>query len=191
MKPVKKQNIKALTETAILTAMTVVLSFIKIVPLPLGGSVTLFSMLPLCVLSVRRGVKWGLSGGIVYAVIKLMLNLGEIISWGLTPAALIGCMLFDYLIAFTVIGLAGCLRTHGRAGILGGTAFALFLRFCSHLISGVFIFDAWVPEGWANPFVYSVAYNGAFMLPELLMVVLALFFLTKTAAFREILGEQQ
>ena len=185
----KTANIKALTETAVLTAMTVVLSFIKIVPLPLGGSVTLFSMLPLCVLSVRRGVKWGLSGGIVYACIKLLLNIGEIISWGLTPAALAGCMVFDYLIAFTVIGLAGCLRTHGREGILAGTAIALFLRFCSHLLSGVLIFDAWTPDGWANPFVYSVVYNGGFMLPELLMVLAALFVLTKTAAFREILGK--
>ena len=182
----KKQNIRALTETAVLTAMTVVLSFIKIVPLPLGGSVTLFSMLPLCVLSVRRGVKWGLSGGIVYACIKLMLNLGEIISWGLTPAALIGCICFDYLIAFTVIGLSGCLRSHGRAGILAGTALALFLRFCSHLISGVLIFDAWVPDGWADPFVYSVAYNGAFMLPELLMVLAGLLVLLKTPIFKVI-----
>ena len=181
------RSVRRLTETALMLAVATVLSLIKLVHLPFGGSITLFSMLPLCVLSVRRGVKWGLSGGIVYACIKLMLNLGEIISWGLTPAALAGCMVFDYLIAFTVIGLAGCLRTHGRAGILAGTAIALFLRFCSHLLSGVLIFDAWTPDGWANPFVYSVVYNGGFMLPELLMVLAALFVLTKTAAFREIL----
>ena len=175
----KKLNIRALTETAILTAMTVILSFIKIVPLPLGGAITLCSMLPLCVLSIRRGLKWGLAGGLVYAVIKLMLGIGEVISWGLTPAALIGCIFFDYLFAYTPIGLAGIFRHHGRWGMLAGSAFALFLRFLSHLLSGTLIFDAWTPEGWGSPFLYSVAYNGAYMLPELILTGIAVYIMAR------------
>lgn len=190
MKKYSADRIRILAETAILTAMTVVLSFCKIVSLPLGGAITLCSMLPLCVLSVRRGVRWGLAGAFVYSVIKLMLALGEIISWGLTPQALIGCIFFDYLFAFSAIGLAGCFRKHGRAGMLSGTFLALFLRFCMHLTSGTLIFDAWTPDGWANPFIYSVAYNGAFMLPELLMVWAAMLALSKTPVFRSF-GDMQ
>ncbi len=183
----KKRDLRALIECAVMVALATVLSLIKICKLPLGGSVTLLSMLPVCVLSIRFGLKWGLSGGFVYAVLQFLLGAAEVFSWGLTPAALIGCFIFDYLLAFTVIGLAGAFRALGRMGMIAGITLALFLRFCSHLVSGTLIFDIWMPEGWANPFVYSVVYNGAFMLPELVLTVIAAVLLTKTPAFRRLL----
>ena len=177
-------------ECAIMIALATVLSMIKLYEAPLGGSVTLLSMLPICVLSIRLGLKWGLTGGFLYAMLQMFLDLGKVISWGLTPAALIGCIVFDYLLAFTVIGLAGTFRTVGRIGMIAGIAMALFLRFCSHLVSGTLIFDIWMPDGWGNPFIYSVAYNGAYMLPELLFTVIAVMILTKTPAFRHLLNNR-
>ena len=170
--------------------LATVLSLIKLYEAPLGGSVTLLSMLPVCVLSIRLGLKWGLAGGFLYAMIQMFLDLGKVISWGLTPAALIGCIIFDYLLAFTVIGLAGLFRRNGRIGMILGIALALFGRFCSHLVSGTLIFDIWMPDGWGNPFVYSVAYNGAYMLPELVFTVAAVMILTKTPAFRRVLKQK-
>lgn len=177
-------------ECAMMVALATVLSMIKLYEAPLGGSVTLLSMLPICVLSIRLGLAWGLTGGFLYAMLQMFLDLGKVISWGLTPAALIGCIIFDYLLAFTVIGLAGMLRGYGRIGMVGGIAAALFGRFCSHLVSGTLIFDIWMPEGWGNPFFYSVAYNGAFMLPELIFTVTAVMILTKTPAFRHVLNRK-
>ena len=176
-------------ECAIMVALATVLSTIKLYEAPFGGSVTLLSMLPVSVLSIRLGLKWGITGGFLYALLQMFLDLGKVTSWGLTPAALIGCIIFDYLLAFTVIGLAGLFRKKGRIGMIIGIALAMFLRFCSHLVSGTLIFDIWLPDGWANPFVYSVAYNGAFMLPELIFTVVAVIILTKTAAFRQVLAK--
>ena len=182
-------RLRAMIECAIMVALATVLSTIKLYEAPFGGSVTLLSMLPVSVLSIRLGLKWGITGGFLYALLQMFLDLGKVTSWGLTPAALIGCIIFDYLLAFTVIGLAGLFRKRGRIGMIIGIALAMFLRFCSHLVSGTLIFDIWLPDGWANPFVYSVAYNGAFMLPELIFTVVAVIILTKTAAFRQVLAK--
>lgn len=186
----KSNKLYLLIECALMVALATVLSFVRVYKLPLGGSVTLLSMLPICMLSIRHGLKWGLGGGFVYAFLQLMLEIGEIVSWGLTPLALIGCILFDYLIAFTVIGLAGIFRKKGRSGMIVGIALALFLRFCSHMVSGTLIFDIWMPEGWSNPFIYSLAYNGSYMLPELIFTVIAAVLLTKTPAFKRLLGQK-
>ena len=184
----KKIDLRSMIECAMMVALATVLSMIKLYEAPLGGSVTLLSMLPVSVLSIRLGLKWGLTGGFLYAMIQMFLDLGKVISWGLTPAALIGCIIFDYLLAFTVIGLAGAFRSMGRIGMILGIALALFGRFCSHLVSGTVIFDVWMPEGWGNPFIYSVAYNGAYMLPELVFTVAAVMILTRTPAFRRVLA---
>lgn len=184
----KKIDLRSMIECAMMVALATVLSMIKLYEAPLGGSVTLLSMLPVSVLSIRLGLKWGLTGGFLYAMIQMFLDLGKVISWGLTPAALIGCIIFDYLLAFTVIGLAGAFRSMGRIGMILGIALALFGRFCSHLVSGTVIFDVWMPEGWGNSFIYSVAYNGAYMLPELLFTVAAVMILTRTPAFRRVLA---
>ena len=186
----KRPNLRAMIECAIMVALATVLSMIKLYEAPLGGSVTLLSMLPVSVLSIRLGLSWGLAGGFLYAMIQMFLDLAKVISWGLTPAALVGCIIFDYLLAFTVIGLAGLFRRNGRIGMILGIALALFGRFCSHLVSGTLIFDIWMPDGWGNPFVYSVAYNGAYMLPELVFTVAAVMILTKTPAFRRVLEQK-
>ncbi len=183
----RSSKLRAMIECAIMIALATVLSMIKLYEAPLGGSVTLLSMLPISVLSIRLGLKWGLAGGFLHATLQMFLDLGKVVSWGLTPAALIGCLVFDYLVAFTVIGLAGLFRTKGRIGMICGIALALFLRFCSHLVSGTVIFDVWMPDGWGSPFIYSVAYNGAYMLPELIFTVAAVILLTKTPAFRRVL----
>ena len=186
----KRPNLRAMIECAIMVALATVLSMIKLYEAPLGGSVTLLSMLPVSVLSIRLGLSWGLAGGFLYAMIQMFLDLAKVISWGLTPAALVGCIIFDYLLAFTVIGLAGLFCRNGRIGMILGIALALFGRFCSHLVSGTLIFDIWMPDGWGNPFVYSIAYNGAYMLPELVFTVAAVMILTKTPAFRRVLEQK-
>ena len=71
-----------------------------------------------------------------------------------------------------------------------GVTLALFLRFCSHLVSGTLIFDIWLPDGWSNPFLYAIAYNGSFMLLELIFTIIAVLLLAKTPAFRRILDNK-
>ena len=178
----KNTKTAALVECAVMVALATVLSMIKVFQLPLGGSITALSMLPICLFSLRWGIGWGLIGGLAHAAIQMGLSLGEVVGWGLSPVALVGCIVLDYLLAFTVIGLAGMFRNKGKWGMLLGVFLALALRFVCHLASGTLIFDIWLPEEWSNPFLYSVVYNGSFMLPEAIATCIAAFGLLKVPA---------
>ena len=165
-----KQNTLRLVTSAIMLALAAVLSMIKIFQLPLGGSITLMSMLPICVLSIKYGTKWGLFSAFVFALIQLAMDLGQIMTWGFTLQMWIGSIVFDYLVAFTVLGFAGIFRKKGVIGIIGGVSLALFLRFVSHVISGGIFLTAW--SQWDNVWIWSLAYNGSFMLPELVFTLI-------------------
>ena len=120
-----------------LIALATVLSMIKIWQMPLGGSVTLLSMLPVTLIAIEYGVGWGLGGAFVCSLIQTALSFSKVLSWGLSPLAVVGCLLFDYAIAFTVLGFAGLFRKKGVPGICAGVATALVLRFICHIVSGV------------------------------------------------------
>ncbi len=176
----KKSPIFNLTLSAVFVALATVLSLIKLFKAPLGGSVTLLSMLPIVMISAMLGVKWGLASAFVYSLIQLLFGIifDGLLGWGLTPVMLIGTILFDYIIAFTVLGIAGIFAKKGAAGVALGTALAIALRFVSHFISGYVIFKnleqfELFGKLFANrPILYSIAYNGLYMLPELVFTVI-------------------
>lgn len=190
-----KQNIIRLTETAVFIALAVALSMVKIFKLPLGGSVTLVSMLPICILSFRYGVKWGLFSSFIYSLFQLMLGItmDGLLGWGLTPVMLVGCILFDYIIAFTVLGIAGIFKKKGEPGIYAGLTVAFLLRLVSHVASGYLIFsylDQWEIFGstFENaPLLYSICYNGTFMLPELVITMAAVVALMRFTAVKKLI----
>ena len=159
------QNTKTLklVEGAIMVALAVVLSFIKFKFLPFGGSITLVSMMPIMIYSIRHGVAWGMLASLIYALIQMFLDLGEVIGWGLNVTMLIGCLLFDYIIAFSVLGLAGIIV-------------AIVLRYISHVISGFVIFKSagliWEGLEINNSLLYSLAYNATYLLPEMVFSVI-------------------
>lgn len=186
-KEMKNSKILIIAECAVMIALSTVLSLIKVYQLPLGGSITLLSMLPVMLLSVKHGLGWGFASSFVYAGIQIMLSLGEMMGWGMTPFIWFGCLTFDYLIPFMILGIAGILRKKGITGVLGGITIALCLRFVSHLVSGLIFFDAWCPEGW-NLLWYSVAYNGSFMLPELIITLIGAFTISKIPHVRKLIG---
>ena len=189
----KKQNLLALVEGALMVALATILSFIKVFTLPWGGAITLLSMLPIVLFSIRRGVKMGFMASFAYALIQLLQGIvvDGLFGWGLTVTALIACIFLDYIFAFTVLGIAGIFRTKGNAGWIAGIALAIFARFCSHLVSGAAIFHSagkiW--EGFAtdNEWLYSCIYNGAYMLPELIFTVVAAILLLQIPQFKKII----
>ena len=99
---------KILSECAMLVALSTVLSFVKIWHMPWGGSITLLSMLPVAVISIKHGVKTGLFSSFLYACIQLFLgiSLDGLLGWGLTPIALVSCVLLDYIVAFGILCIA-------------------------------------------------------------------------------------
>lgn len=188
----KNSKTKIMAECAILIALSTVLSFIKIWNMPWGGSITLFSMLPVCYISVRHGLKWGLGSSFLYAIIQLFfgITLDGLLGWGLTGGILIACILLDYLIAFSVLGLSGIFVNKGFRGIVAGTAMAVVMRFVSHLLSGVYVFASagklWESFETSNTWLYSFVYNGCYMLPELVMTIVGAAIIYKALADRNI-----
>lgn len=184
---------KKLTTSSIMIALAAVLSAIKVWNMPWGGSVTLLSMLPIILLSVKFGVKQGLFASFVYSVVQLFFGIvfDGLPGWGLTPEMLIACILLDYILAFSSLGIAGAFRDKGMRGIIGGTALAVFLRFLCHLASGVFVFASagklWDGFETQNTFLYSAVYNGIYMLPELILTVFGVYFLFKNKKTTEFL----
>lgn len=171
MKETNKKQIYKLTLSAVFVALATVLGFIKVYELPLGGAVTLLSMLPIVIASCMLGLKWGFCTAFVYSLVQLLQGImSGLFAWGLTPAALIGAILLDYILAFSVLGIAGIFAKKGTWGAILGTVLALFARFLCHLLSGAIIFDIWCE--WDNVWLYSLCYNGSYMLPELITTVI-------------------
>ena len=191
----KKNNTYKLAVCALMVALGAVLSLVKIWKMPFGGSVTLLSMLPAAMASIAFGLKWGLGAAFVESVIQLAfgITMDGIFAWGLTPMSLIGVIVLDYLLAYTVIGFAGVFRSRGYLGICVGTGLAVALRFVSHLISGAVIFAnfeqfvAFGTEWVGRPWFYSVCYNGAYMLPEMILTVVGAAILFRLPQLKKIL----
>lgn len=179
-------NTKIMVEAAIMVALATVLSFIRIFKLPWGGSVTLLSMLPIIIFAIRRGTKAGLGCAFAYSLIQLLqgIVLDGLFGWGLSPIMLIGCILLDYILAFTVLGLAGLFREKDLIGWILGICLAIVLRFIMHFISGYVIFhgfgELWGSFFTENSALYSFCYNGAYMLPELIFTLIGAIALLKT-----------
>ncbi len=181
-------NVKRLVLTAVLIALASALSLIKIWQMPLGGSITLLSMLPIVLISIEYGISWGLVGAFVYSLVQLGFDFASVMSWGLSPAAIVGTILLDYILAYTAIGVSGIFRKKGVAGICIGIFIALCLRFVCHLISGTIIFDIWMPKEWSNPLLYSICYNGIYMLPEFVLTTIGAVILFKTPSFNKLVS---
>lgn len=127
-----------LVEGALMIAMAFVLSYIKLYDMPMGGSITL-EMIPLVIMGLRHGVKWGTFTAAVHGIIQLILGFSNVMYCATIPA-MIGCVLLDYLFAFTVLGLAGLFLPLFKNKLIGaavGTAICGALRFlCSFCPDG-------------------------------------------------------
>lgn len=160
-------TLRCLTEGAIMVALAQVLSYIKLMELPNGGSLTP-AMFPLILYAVRWGLKPGLLAGFCFGLLQLIFD--GAYAWGWQS------MLLDYLVAFTPLGLAGLFRRK-KWGIFAGTVLGCACRFAVHYFSGVTIYKIIAPTEllgmtFTSPALYSLVYNGVYMLPN---TILALF----------------
>ena len=172
--------------TAVLLALATVLSLIKPFPMPFGGSVTLLSMLPVVMLPLMYGTGWGMVSAFIYSLIQLALDIASVLSWGLTPYALIGTIVLDYLLAFSLLGLSGVFKSKGIVGIAGGVVMVLIFRFLMHFISGVVIFDTFTN---ADAWIYSLSYNASYMVPEFIPTSVAAVILFKVPAVKKLIDK--
>ncbi len=189
----KHTNLRRTAEGAVMVALATVLSFLKLVQFPWGGAITVLSMLPIVVFTLRWGILHGLTVSFTYSLIQLGqgILMDGLLGWGLTPTALVACILLDYVCAFSALCLAGLFGNKTVGAILGGTVLALMLRFGFHYCSGVLIFhsfgELWEGFSTDNTWLYSLIYNGAYMLPETVFTTAGALVLFKTPQMRKLL----
>lgn len=177
--------------------------------MPFGGQVTLVSMLPMVLISYRHGVKWGLVSGFCYALLEMVIGAKTVAAafqpgyfgdGAMIGNAMLMCLL-DYVLAFTVLGLGGIFRdkiqNKGMALMCGSLA-ALGARYLAHILSGYILFSGWAEwfftqdgfPAWGaglveslSPavlgWVYSIVYNGMYMVPELILTAIAAVLVAK------------
>ena len=174
----KNDSLKKLAVCAMMVALSFVLSLWTPFQFwPQGGSVTFGAMVPVVLISLLFGVKWGLGCAFTNAVLQMLMGLSSAMSWGLTPTVLLLCILLDYILAYTVIGLAGCVRGNPdkpwndgvRAAV--GSVLVCLLRYGCHFLSGWALFGAFAEEGY-TALGWGLFYNMTFMLPETIITVI-------------------
>lgn len=180
MNETKINNTRRLTETAIMIAVATVLAYITPYSLPMGGSVTLFSQVPIVIIGYRYGFKWGAFTGVLHGILQMLLQgLGNF-SYVKGFAAYLILIFFDYVLAFMALGIGGALfrkAIKNQPAALGlGAVVASVLRFLCHFISGVTIWGEYA-GGWKSVWAYSLGYNGSYMLVEGIITVVGVIVL--------------
>ena len=190
---------RILVECALMIAIGTVLSNIKFFTMPNGGSITLLSMLPFVLVSFRHGAKWGLFTGFVNSCLQMIMGFYP------PPAStflyFLGEVLLDYVLAFTLLGLA-CLVARPKKplalGIGVSTVIMCFGRYLCSFLSGYIVWKdyetafEWMEGfGWgaaianmgenALCWLYSAVYNATYMIPETILTVIAMVVLASVA----------
>ncbi len=170
----KKQKNRRLTESALMLALATILAEVAVFELPFGGSVTLFSQVPVILISYRYGVKWGLTTGLALSIIQLIFGIQNF-SYVSGISAFMILAFCDYIIAFSALGLGGMFKYKIKNDVLaisfGGVVVSV-IRFICHFISGATIWKDYA-EG-APVLEYSFNYNASYMVPELIITVIGL-----------------
>ena len=177
------KKVLMLCESAIMVALATVLSLVKI-EWPFGGSITICSMLPIVLIGYRYNVKWGCFTGLIYGLIQLLFGVANY-AYATSAIAVIMITLFDYLVAFGVIGLSGIFRkiNNQALGLGLGATLAGVLRFACHFVSGVTVWSGFAEDMPAA--LYSLTYNGAYMLPETIILVIGAVVIGLIVDFRQ------
>ena len=161
----RNKRLRLMAEIGVAVALSAVLGLIKLFHMPQGGSVSL-EMLPILIVAIRWGGITGMLTGIVYGFVQLIID-----AYVVHPAQ----FLLDYPIAYMLVGLAGFVmitniedKISSYAKILAAVLLGGVGRFIAHLLTGVIYFASFAPEG-QNVWLYSIIYNGSYILPSIII----------------------
>ena len=161
----QKPDAKTLTISALLAALALGLGQLKLFEMPFGGTVTVFSMLPLALCGYFLGTRRGVICGFVVGLLNLLFN-----PYVIHPVQL----LVDYPFAFGALGLAGVFKDK-KNGLAKGYILGLFVRYICAVLSGIVFFGSYAPEGF-NAITWSLWYNFTYLAAEgiLTLIIISL-----------------
>ncbi len=164
-----RSQTKIIAEVVVAVALAYVLNLIVLFRLPQGGSVTAVSMVPILWLALRRGIRIGVFGGVVFGLVDMFPE-----PFIVHPVQ----FLLDYPLAFGALGLAGLFMTRP----ILGTVVGILGRFVCHFISGVVFFATYAGE--MNPILYSAIYNGSYLVVELIFSIIVMYVLVRRGVIK-------
>ncbi|MCB6200629.1 energy-coupled thiamine transporter ThiT [Extibacter muris] len=166
---------KKLVFSAVGIALAMVTSYIKVWEMPMGGSVTLLSMLFICLIGYWYGPKYGILAGAAYGILQFVVD----------PYMLsIPQVALDYPLAFGALGLSGFFSDR-KYGLQAGYIVGVLGRFVCSLLSGVIFFASYTPDGM-NPWAYSALYQGSYLGAEAVITLVILSLPPVTKALKHV-----
>ncbi|MBM7661357.1 thiamine transporter [Bacillus mesophilus] len=178
----QNKKIVFLVEVAIFSSLAYLLDFLSFKIWAQGGSVSL-SMVPVFFIAFRWGIKGGLLSGLLYGALQLIT----------TPYIYsIPQAFMDYILAFTLLGLAGLVSGRIKTSLIEGNKSKLStyiilgaligssIRFLAHYIGGIIFFADYAPEGTPVA-LYSLLYNGSYMLPAFILSSIVLILMVSSS----------
>ena len=184
---------------AVATALALVSEFIPFLQLRFGGTLTLASMVPIILISYMYGLKWGLGSAAVYAVIQIFMGFKTVAGLFTPSSdsymalwMALSVVLLDYFFAYTSLGLGGLFarKKGGCLRLIAGGIVAQLLCYAFHVLSGFLFYGAWAEwffgssaaselalsafilehfSGKGLALLYSLVYNGLYMIPEIIL----------------------
>lgn len=157
----RKFSTKQLVFSAMAIALAMVTSYIKLIDMPMGGSVTLLSMFFICLIGNWYGLGAGLMTAVSYGILQLIVD----------PYILtVPQMFVDYIFAFGALGLSG-LFCRSKHGLVKGYLIGVLGRYFFTFLSGMIFFGSYASEYNMSAPLYSLIYNGAYIGLEALITV--------------------
>ncbi len=171
---------RKLVFSAVCLALAFLLSYLQPYKLPWGGSVTLFSMLFICLVGNWYGLRAGLTVAFTYSILQFIQGGGTYI---LTPLQV--CC--DYFFAFTALGFSGVFAGK-KNGLIKGYLLGIFLRGAFHAIGGYLYWMDYMPDNFPKSLsaVYPIVYNYSYILIEGVVTVAILCIPAVKSAFGRI-----
>ena len=180
-----KSQVSALVECAIMVALSTILSLITLGSFPTGGSITLASMMPIVVVSYRRGIFWGLLSASATSLLQMIVGLSAF-SYVTTWQSVLAVALLDFVFAFLVYGFSGIFRkvfNDQTTALVTGALTTSVLRYLCHVISGATVWAGLsIPDSAA--LLYSLSYNATYMIPDALILCIVTAYISAAIDFR-------
>ncbi len=155
---------KQMVFCAMAMALSFLTSYIKLFSAPWGGSITLCSMLFICLIGNWYGVRVGILTGLAYGILQFLQE----------PFVLsffqVCC---DYVLAFAALGLAG-LFCKSKNGLVKGYLAGILARGAFHALGGYLYWMEYMPENFPQALrpVYPIVYNYSYILAEGIITLL-------------------
>ena len=171
-----KFKTKHLVFSAVAMALAMITSFLKLFEAPMGGSVTLFSMLFICCIGYWYGLRTGIMTGVAYGLLQLISD-PYIIS--------LPQMITDYVLAFGALGLSG-IFCNKKNGLVKGYIVGVLGRYLFAFLSGLIFFGMYAEGSGMSAPVYSLAYNGSYLGCEAAITLIVLAIPAVNKAFAQV-----